>query len=59
MTSAVYAGRYTAAPPRGSRADAKFLSHYPVKRLAAEVLLDAIARVTDVPSTFPGYPAPG
>ncbi len=35
----------------------KFLSHYRVKRLPAEVLLDAIARVTEVPTPFAGYPA--
>jgi hypothetical protein len=55
MTSAVYARSSVPAP--GHAADAKFLSHYPVKRLPAEVLLDAIARVTGVPTSFPGYPA--
>ncbi|MFO0951362.1 MAG: DUF1549 and DUF1553 domain-containing protein [Isosphaeraceae bacterium] len=55
MTSAVYAR--SSAPVPGNAGDSKFLSHYPVKRLPAEVLLDAIARVTEVPSSFSGYPA--
>jgi hypothetical protein len=55
MTSAVYAR--SSVPAAGNKADAKYLSHYPVKRLPAEVILDAVARVTEVPSTFPGYPA--
>ena len=33
-----------------------FARHYP-KRLAAEVLLDAISHVSDVPTTFAGLPA--
>jgi hypothetical protein len=41
----------------GNETDVKFLSHYPVKRLSAEVLLDAIARASGVPTSFPGYPA--
>jgi len=55
MTSAVYARSSVPAP--GNTADPKFLSRYPVKRLPAEVILDAIARVAEVPATFPGYPA--
>jgi hypothetical protein len=55
MTSAVYAR--SSVPVPGNASDTKFLSHYPVKRLPAEVLLDAIARVTGVPTSFPGYPA--
>jgi hypothetical protein len=55
MTSAAYARSSTPLP--GNAGDAKFLSHYQVKRLPAEVLLDAIARVTEVPTSFPGYPA--
>ena len=55
MNSAVYAR--SSVPVAGRHAaDAKFLSHYPVKRLPAEVLLDAIARVTDVPTTLPRLP---
>ena len=54
MTSAAYAR--SSMPVAGNETDSKFLSHYPVKRLPAEVLLDAIARVTEVPTPFPGYP---
>jgi hypothetical protein len=55
MTSAAYAR--SSRPLPGNEADAKFLSHYRVKRLPAEVLLDAISRVTEVPTPFAGYPA--
>jgi hypothetical protein len=55
MNSAVYAR--SSVPVPGNESDAKFLSHYRVKRLPAEVLLDAIARVTEVPTSFDGYPA--
>ena len=55
MTSATYARSSVPAP--GNESDAKFLSHYPVKRLSAEVLLDAISQVTEVPTPIAGYPA--
>jgi hypothetical protein len=55
MNSAVYAR--SSVPVPGNESDTKFLSHYRVKRLPAEVLLDAIARVTEVPTPFSGYPA--
>ncbi len=55
MTSAAYAR--SSEPVAGNESDVKYLSHYPVKRLSAEVLLDAIARVTGVPTPFAGYPA--
>ena len=55
MNSAAYAR--SSVPVPGNAADGKFLSHYPVKRLAAEVLLDAMARVTEAPTSFAGYPA--
>jgi hypothetical protein len=54
MTSAAYAR--SSEPVPGNESDAKFLSHYVPKRLAAEVLLDAIDRVTGVPTEFKGYP---
>ncbi len=54
MTSAAYARSSNPLP--GNASDTKFLSHYTVKRLPAEVLLDALARVTEVPTAFPGYP---
>jgi hypothetical protein len=55
MTSATYARSSVPAP--GSESDVKFLSHYPVKRLSAEVLLDAASQVTGVPTPMAGYPA--
>ena len=55
MNSAVYAR--SSVPVPGNESDAKFLSHYRVKRLPAEVLLDAISRVTEVPTPFAGYPS--
>lgn len=55
LTSSVYAR--SSVPVPGNESDAKFLSHYAAERLSAEVLLDAIAQVTGVPTTFPGYPA--
>jgi hypothetical protein len=36
--------------------DTRFYSHYYVRRLPAEVLLDAIAQATGVSEAFPGYP---
>jgi hypothetical protein len=37
--------------------DDKYYSRYIVKRLPAEVLLDAMSQVTGVPARFPNYPA--
>ena len=37
-------------------ADSRFLSHYVPRRLPAEVLLDAIDLVTEVPTAYAGYP---
>lgn len=36
--------------------DNRFYSHYYPRRLPAEVLLDAICQVADIPETFPSYP---
>ena len=36
--------------------DNKYYSKYIIKRLPAEVLLDAMSQVTDVPTRFAGYP---
>jgi hypothetical protein len=55
MNSATYAR--SSAPVAGNAMDTKYLSHYLVKRLPAEVLLDAISRVTEVRTEFSGYPA--
>jgi hypothetical protein len=40
----------------GNTADTRFYSHYYVRRLPAEVLLDALSQATEVPEPFPGYP---
>lgn len=40
-----------------NRRDEQNFSHFIARRLAAEVLLDAVCEVTDVPETFPGLPA--
>ena len=37
-------------------ADTRFYSHYVVRRLPAEVLLDAVSGATGEPEKFPGYP---
>jgi hypothetical protein len=54
MTSAAYqrSPRATAE----NLADDRFYSHYLVKRMSAEVMLDALAQVTAVPTEFPDYP---
>ena len=36
--------------------DEKYDSHYLIRRLPAEVLLDALSQVTEVPEKFEGYP---
>ncbi|MCY2964356.1 MAG: DUF1553 domain-containing protein [Planctomycetota bacterium] len=46
----------TAAPLPGNAADDRFYSHFLVKRMSAEVLLDALSQVTRVPTEFPDYP---
>jgi hypothetical protein len=40
-----------------NQSDEKYYSKYIVKRLPAEVLLDAMSQVTGVPTRFNGYPA--
>jgi hypothetical protein len=47
----------SAATRPGNESDARFYSHYHVRRLPAEVLLDALCQATGVPDVFPGYPA--
>jgi hypothetical protein len=37
-------------------ADDRYYSHYIVRRLPAEVILDAISQITGVAQDFPGYP---
>jgi hypothetical protein len=46
----------SAATKPSNEKDQRHYSHYYVRRLPAEVLLDAICQVTGVPETFEGYP---
>jgi hypothetical protein len=54
MNSATYAR--SSVPVPGNETDTRYLSHYPVKRLSAEVLLDAVSQVTEAPTSFASYP---
>lgn len=54
MQSATYQASST--PLKENADDDKFGSHYVIKRLPAEVLLDAYSEVTKVPEKFEGYP---
>lgn len=47
----------SAATCPANEQDARFCSHYQVRRLPAEVLLDAVSQATGVPERFSGYPA--
>lgn len=42
-------------PNASNQSDNKYYSHYLIKRLPAEVLLDAMSQVTGVPTAFDGY----
>lgn len=55
MNSAAY--QSSAEANATNQNDNKYYSKYIVKRLAAEVLLDAMSQVTGVPTQFSGYPA--
>ena len=44
-------------PNATNAGDSQNFSHYLVKRLPAEVLLDAVSQVTGTPEKFPGMPA--
>ena len=55
MQSATYQASST--PLKENADDDKFGSHYVIKRLPAEVLLDAYSEVTKTPEKFEGYPA--
>ena len=55
MLSAAYQ-RSSATTPLNA-ADDRFYSHYLIRRLPAEVILDAFSAVTAVPESFSGYPA--
>jgi hypothetical protein len=54
LTSRLY--QLDSQPTRANGADGRFYSHYPVKRLAAEPLLDAIDAATGVPTKFEKVP---
>ena len=50
MNSAAY--QRSSKPSPGNERDDRFYSHYLVRRLPAEVILDAYSQVTDVPTPF-------
>ena len=50
MNSATY--QRSSEPAAGTEADDRFYSHYLVRRLPAEVILDAYSQVTGVPTPF-------
>ena len=54
MNSRLY--QLDSQPTKENAGDDKFYSHYDVKRLAAEPLLDAISYATSVPTKFKGMP---
>ena len=54
LTSRTY--QLSSATRPGNQSDQRFYSRYYVRRLPAEVLLDALSAATGVPDHFPGYP---
>ena len=54
LNSRVY--QFSSRPNATNFDDEQNYSHYTVKRLSAEVLLDAVCQVTGVPETYPGMP---
>jgi len=46
----------SSVPTPKNKIDTQFFSHYPVHRLQAEEMLDAVAQVTGVPDKFASYP---
>lgn len=54
MNSAAY--QRSAVPNEGNAADDRFYSRFIIKRMSAEVMLDALSQVTAIPSEFPEYP---
>ncbi len=54
MTSAAY--QRSSATLTDNAKDDRFYSHYLIRRLPAEVILDAFSEVTGVPESFTGYP---
>ena len=51
-----YAYRLSSDPSAANRDDSQSFARFYPRRLSAEVLLDAISQVTDVPTEFPGGP---
>lgn len=54
MESATY--QTSSKPTQENVVDNKYYSHYLIRRLPAEVLLDALSQVTKEPEQFAGYP---
>jgi hypothetical protein len=54
MRSQTY--QLSARPTRGNEKDTRYYSHFMVKRLGAEQLLDTLCGATGVPEKFGGYP---
>ncbi len=54
MQSATY--QTSSRPTKENVVDQKYYSHYLIRRLPAEVLLDALSEVTEEPEQFNGYP---
>ena len=54
MNSGVY--QLSSTPSAANQQDNRYYSKYIVKRLPAEVILDAMSEITGVPSRFEGYP---
>ena len=54
MNSAAYQRASTTTPT--NEKDDRYYSHYLIRRLPAEVILDAISQVARVPTRFEGYP---
>ena len=55
MQSATY--QASSRPLKENADDDKYGSHFVIRRLPAEVLLDAYSQVTQIPEKFEGYPA--
>jgi hypothetical protein len=54
MESATY--QTSSRPTKQNVVDEKYCSHYAIRRLPAEVMLDALSQVTQEPQHFDGYP---
>jgi hypothetical protein len=55
MQSATY--QASSKPLKENADDDKYGSHFMIRRLSAEVLLDAYSQLTQIPEKFEGYPA--